>query len=45
MPKDVWGAAVVGKREHPAAETGDAEHVEEPAADVRAIDWFRLTAG
>src|SRR4029450_13175058 len=39
------GAAVVGRREHPAADTGNAEHVEQPAADERAIDRFRLTAG
>ena len=39
------GAAVVGRREHPAADTGDAEHVEEPAADERAIYRFRLTPG
>ena len=31
------GAAVVGGRDHPAADGGDAEHVEEPAADVRAV--------
>jgi hypothetical protein len=39
------GPAVVGRHEQPAADGGDAEHVEELPADVRAIDRFRLTAG
>ena len=38
------GAAVVGGRDHPAAHGGDAEHVEEPAADVRAVDEVALAA-
>ena len=38
------GAAVVGGREHPAADGRDAEHVEEPAADVCAVDGLGLAA-
>ena len=38
-------AAVISRREHPSADTGDAEHLEEPAADVRAVYRFGLTAG
>ena len=37
-------AAVVGRRDHAAAYGGDAEHVEEPAADVRAIHEVALAA-
>ena len=38
------GAAVVGGRDHPAAYGGDAEHVEEPAADVGAVHEVALAA-
>src|SRR6185503_12219263 len=38
-------AAVISRREHPSADAGDAEHLEEPAADVRAVYRFGLTTG
>ena len=38
------GAAIVGGSDHPAPNGCDAEHVEEPAADVRAVDGVALAA-
>ena len=35
---------VVGGRDHPAPYGCDAEHVEEPAADVRAVHGVALAA-
>ena len=37
--------AIVFRREHSAAEAGDAEHAEEAAADVRSVYRFSLTSG